>query len=121
MVVRRGADAAEAEHDVFRGKRALQSRLEADGLVAEIVRPGKTKPPLGEGFDDERQVLVLALSDEELVPDDESAEQSGRFLAPALQVFPAADVLAVDEYLRHRAAAGDRADHARAVAVVELH
>src|SRR6188474_955207 len=47
--------------------------------------------------------------------------KSSRFLAPALQVLEAADVLAVDEDLRHGAAARDGAHDARAVAVVELH
>ena len=85
MVVRRRADAAEAEHHVRRSEAALQCCGDALGLVAQIVRPGKTKPPLGEGFDHERQVLVLALSDEDLVPDDESAEQLRLpFFDPAL-------------------------------------
>src|SRR5207249_9553285 len=48
------------------------------------------------------------------------AGSSGLF-GPALQFFQAADVLAIDEHLRHGAAAGNRADHARAVAVVEPH
>src|SRR5262245_7476568 len=67
-------------------------------------------------------MLILALSYEKLVPDDESAEQTLRcFLRPPLQVFEAADVLAVDEDLRHRAAARNGADDARAIGVVELH
>src|SRR5262245_24258462 len=121
MVVRRRPDAAEAEHHVLRGEAEAQRGGDARGLVAEIVGPGKTKPSLGEGFNDERQVLVLALSYEKLVPDDESAERQTLrcFLRPALQVFQAADVLAVDEDLRHRAAARNGADDAGAIAVVE--
>src|SRR5688572_8249688 len=64
-------------------------------------------------------MLVLALAYEDLVPDDEGAEQSGRLFRPLLQVLEAADVPAVDEHLRHRAAPGNRAHYARAVAVVE--
>src|SRR5688572_33031917 len=45
---------------------------------------------------------------------------SGSFFGPLFQLCEAADVPAVDEHLRHGAAAGDRADHARAIAVVEL-
>src|ERR1700694_139590 len=45
--------------------------------------------------------------------------KSRRLFGPLLQVFEAADVLAVDKYLRHRAAASDGADHARADSVVK--
>jgi len=45
---------------------------------------------------------------------------SGGFFRPLFQLCQAADVPAVDEHLRHGAAPADRADHARAVAVVEL-
>src|SRR4029079_2554316 len=123
MVVRRRADAAEAEHDVLRRKAQPQACRDSLRLVAQIMGPRKTKPSLGEGFDDERQVLVLALPYEALIPDDESAERqaSGCLLRPPLQVFQAADVLAVNEDLRNGAAAGDRADDTRAVAVVEFH
>src|SRR3979490_1491628 len=47
--------------------------------------------------------------------------KSGCLLRPALQLLEAADMLAIDENLRHRAAARDRSDDARAVAVVQLH
>src|SRR5258706_13339720 len=43
------------------------------------------------------------------------------FLRPFFKLLQAADVLAVDEDLRHRAATRDGADDARAVAVVEAH
>ena len=66
-------------------------------------------------------MLVLALTDQDLVTDDVGAEQSGRFLSPFLQLFEAADVPAVDEYLRHGAPPGDRTNDPRAVAVTELH
>jgi hypothetical protein len=76
VIVRRCADAAEAEDDILCGQRLLQRGGDARRLVAQIVGPGKTKPSLGKGLDHERQVLVLALSDEELVADDESAEHA---------------------------------------------
>ena len=57
-------------------------------------------------------MLVLPLTDEDLVPDDVSAEQSGRFLRPLLQLLQAADVPAIDEDLRHRPAARYRAHDA---------
>src|SRR5258706_8918751 len=43
------------------------------------------------------------------------------FLRPLFELFETADVLAVHKHLGHRAAAGDGADDARAVAVVEAH
>jgi len=38
---------------------------------------------------------------------------------PLLQILQAADMLAVDKYLRHSATASDSADHARADSVVK--
>src|SRR5712692_2498080 len=74
-------------------------------------------------------MLVLTLSYEDFIPDDEGAERhvrwpsrrSCRLLGPLLQVFEAADMLAVDEDLRHRPAPGNSADHARADPMVERH
>src|SRR5712692_9657687 len=88
---------------------------------AAVRRPAEPQAPLRQRPDEKSKVLVLALADEYLVPDDESAEQSGGLPGPVLQLLQAAHVLAVDEHLRHRAAPGDRADDARAVAVVESH
>src|SRR5882762_5725188 len=42
-----------------------------------------------------------------------------RLFGPLLQVFQAADMLAVDKYLRHGAAASDGADHAGTDSVVK--
>src|SRR5436190_24152221 len=69
-------------------------------------------------------MLVLALPDQQLVADDVGPEHGailGRLLGPALELFETANVFAVDEHLRHGAAAGDRADDARALAVIEGH
>src|SRR5918996_2044663 len=101
MVVRRGADAAEAEHHVLRVEAAAQSGSEPLRIVAEVLGPGEAESPLRQGADEERKVLVFALSDEDLVPDDESAEQLCGLFSPALQILETADVLAVDEDLRH--------------------
>src|SRR4030081_2009703 len=47
--------------------------------------------------------------------------KSGCLFRPALQVLEAADMLAIDENLRHRAAARDRSHDPGTVAVVQLH
>ena len=64
-------------------------------------------------------MLVLALPNEDFVPDDERAEQSGGLSRPLLQVFEPADEPAVDEDRRHRAAPRYGTNYARAVAMVE--
>src|SRR5688572_26551833 len=121
MVVRGRANAAETENHVRSTEATAQGFRKALGIVAQVLRPGKAQPPLGEGCDYRGEMLVFALSDEDFVPDDESAEQSGCLFRPALELLEPANVLAIDEYLRNRAAPGDGADDARAVAVVELH
>jgi hypothetical protein len=119
MVIGRGADAAEAEHHVAGGQGALQRGGEPRRIVALVFGPGEAQAALLERADQEAEVLVFAFADKELVADDQRAEQAlRRLLRPALELFEAADVLAVDEHLRHRAAAGDRADDTRAIAVV---
>src|SRR2546425_2455909 len=45
--------------------------------------------------------------------------KSRRLFCPLLQILQAADMLAVDKYLRHGATASDGADHARADPVVK--
>src|SRR4030081_3004554 len=47
--------------------------------------------------------------------------KSGSLFRPALQLLAAADMLAIDENLRHRASARDRPDDPGTVAVVQLH
>src|SRR5574341_1122305 len=82
MVVRRGADAAEAENDVIRIEAAAQGRGQPFRIVTEVLRPGEAQPPLGEGRDRERKMLVLPLTDQDFVADDVGAEQSyAAFLA----------------------------------------
>src|SRR5581483_5913842 len=81
MVVRRRPDAAEAEHRVARGEAAFQRRREQRRLIADVLGPGKAKPPAAEGFDDEGEVLVLPFPDEDFVPDDIGTEPHAAFLA----------------------------------------
>ena len=102
MIVGRRADSTEAE-DRRRGKAAPQRLGQPGRVVAQVLGPGKAQPRLA-GCNQEGKMLVFALTNEDFIPDDESAEQSGCLLAPALQVFEAPDVLAVDEDLRHGAA-----------------
>src|SRR5712692_1285555 len=71
------ADAAAAEHDIARGKAARERRGKPRRIVAEVMRPAEPQAALRQRLDEESKVLVLALADEYLVPDDESAEQSG--------------------------------------------
>src|SRR2546429_8051787 len=84
--------------------------------------PAQAQAALRQRADQEAEMLVLALPDQKLVTDDEAAKHPRilcGLLGPALEFLEAADMVAVDEDLRHGAAAGDRADHARAIAVVE--
>src|SRR5580765_366114 len=121
VIVRGRTYAAETEHRLAGGEAAAKRRGEPPGLIAQVLRPGKSKPSPGEGLDRKGKMLVLALADQDLVTNDVGAKQSGRFLSPFLQLFEAADVPAVDEHLRHGAAPGDRANDPRTVAVIELH
>src|ERR1700694_139591 len=74
VIVRRSADAAEAEHDILRGEAALERRSEARRVGAELLRPGEAQAALREGTNEEGEMLVLALSYEDFIPDDEGAE-----------------------------------------------
>src|SRR2546423_15587372 len=88
------------------------------------MRTAQAQPALRERADQEAEVLVLALADQQLIADDEGAEHAPilcGLTGPALQILEPADVLPVNEHLRHRAAASDRADDSRAVAVVQAY
>src|SRR5205807_1102962 len=129
VVVGRRADPPKAEDDIARGETALEGRRQALGIVAEILRPGEAQAAPREGTNEEGEMLVLALSYEDFIPDDEGAKRhvrrpsrrSCRLLGPSLQVLEATNMLAVDEDLRHRRAPGNGADHARADAMLKRH
>jgi len=82
VVVGRRADAAEAEHDVARCQGAPERRRDAFRLVAEVLAPGEAQPAPRQRLDEPREVLVLALADEDLVADDESAEAAYQYPRP---------------------------------------
>jgi hypothetical protein len=83
VVVGRGADAAEGEHDVARGEAALQRGGKPFRVVAVVLAPGQAQAALGERLDDEGQMLVLALADQDFIADDQRAEcHAGILLAP---------------------------------------
>src|SRR5436190_12892080 len=115
MVIRRGADAAEAEYKVPGIEAATESRRQPLAFIAHILRPCEAQSPRGQGLDDECEVLVLALADEDFVSDDIGADHGAdstrrramlparrvaatlrSFLRPALELFQPADVPAVD-------------------------
>src|SRR6185436_2321622 len=74
VVVGRGADTAEAEHDVLRREAALERAGKPRRVIAQVMRPRKAQAALRQRADQEAEVLVLALSDQQLVADDECAE-----------------------------------------------
>src|SRR5688572_4836699 len=71
VIVGRSADAAEAEHEVVARERCAKERNEARAIVAEVVDFVDLAPARAERLDQMRQVLVLALSGEQLVADDQ--------------------------------------------------
>jgi len=74
VIVRRGPEAAETEHDVSGGERAPERCGDELGLVAEIFAPGELQPPRPEGLDELRHVLVLPLPGQDFIADDERPE-----------------------------------------------
>src|SRR4051812_46988196 len=81
VVIRRGADAAEAEDDIARSESALQGGGQPPRIVTEVVGPCEPQAALLEGADQEAEVLVFALADEQLVADDQRAEHQAAFWA----------------------------------------
>ena len=74
VVVRRGADAAEAEHDVAAREGVAQHVGETRAIVAEVLRVVEHDAARPERRDDVRQMLVRALAGEDLVADDQRAD-----------------------------------------------
>jgi hypothetical protein len=70
-VVRRRADAAEGEHQVRRGEALLQRVGQHLLVVADVARPGEAEAAVGEDLDQLHQVLVAALTGQDLVAHDE--------------------------------------------------
>src|SRR5438067_9940958 len=92
VIVGRGADAAEAEHDVARRKAAAKRLGQALRIVAEILSPGKPQAAARERADQKAEVFVLALSDQQLVADDvgpEHGADSRRLSLPTVRALPA--------------------------------
>ncbi len=74
VVVRRDADAAEAEHDVAGTEAAFEQTRQARPVVADIGAPRQFQTALPETRDDARKMLVLPLAGEDFVTDDDCAE-----------------------------------------------
>lgn len=79
MVVRRGANAAKAEHQIAAGQAVAQRRQQARRVVAQILRPGQLQPTRGQQFDEFGQVFVLTFAREQFVTNDESANVHEEF------------------------------------------
>ena len=73
MVVGGRTDAAETEHDVGAGERALERGRDQFGIVAEVLAPGEREAAAAQNGDQLRQVLVLALAAHDLIADDNGA------------------------------------------------
>src|SRR3970040_2125840 len=74
-----GTPAAAAAHrrgGCSGGEAARGPRVGALRVLAEVMRPGEPQPAPGERLDQEAEMLVLALSHQQLVADDERAEQA---------------------------------------------
>src|SRR5882672_5512890 len=80
MIVRRRADAAEAEDEVSRSERALERRGDEIRHVAEILAPVEPHSTRAENRDHFGEMLVLALPANDLVTDD---DRPGSHLTPA--------------------------------------
>ena len=74
VIVRRRADAAEAEHDIAAGEGLAQRGRQRVAIVALVTRPVEHEPARGERRDDVREVTVLPFAGEDLVADDQRAD-----------------------------------------------
>ena len=74
MVIRRAADAAEAEDDAVALQVVGQQAGQYVGRVAHHLAPGKLQAPFGQGLDGVRHVLVVATSRDELRANHEHAD-----------------------------------------------
>ena len=74
VVVGGGADAAAGEHQVPAGEGVAQHGRDALAVVAHVTRPRQLQAARGQQLDDLGQVLVLALSGEDLVADDDQTD-----------------------------------------------
>src|SRR5690606_529863 len=84
-IVRRGADAAEAEHHVASGEGLAQGFGQVGEVVAGVTRPRQLEATRAEQFDELGQVFVAATSGQDLIADDQGTEvhESFRWAAPA--------------------------------------
>ena len=74
VIVRRGADAAEAENDILRRQRAFQRRGDQRRFVGQILAPRQLEPALAQRRNDRRHVLVLPLAGHDFVADDDGTK-----------------------------------------------
>src|SRR6267154_714501 len=82
VIVRRRADAAEAEDEVSRSECAPERRGDEIRHVAEVLAPVEPHPPQAEDRDQLGEVLVLALAANDFLADDDRADPHTRLASP---------------------------------------
>ena len=77
VVVRRGTNAAAAQHYIARGKSTLQGGGEACRVVAQVLGVGQCKTALAQQFDNAWQVFVGTFTRQDFIADDDQAKGWG--------------------------------------------
>src|SRR5437773_2271308 len=77
VIVRRRANAAEAEDQVATCEGFAQHRGEACAMVGKILRERKRETARSERCDDVTEMLILPLAGQDLIADDQCTERDG--------------------------------------------